>query len=624
MSQTNYTANDIQTLSFLEAVRTRIAMYMGSADNQGVLQCIREIITNSIDEAIMGYGNKIKVTLALNQATGKQQIIVEDEGRGCPFGIRNDGTEALEAIYTMAHSGAKFDNKIFQNVAGMNGIGAKGVALSSDYFLVMSYRDGKRAELCLEKGIKTSFNITEDNNHHSGTIVNFIPSQEVYNLEPININFEDIKEMCRNWSYLSKGISFELHNHITGEKVTYLSKNGLVDLMEEKGGKLLHKTPLHIIVEEDKIEAEIVMGWTNNRNEVWHVFTNGLENAEGGTSLTGIKTALTNYFKKKLKGEAPPDVLRKGLFYAVSCKVPNPSFANQTKTKVNNPELRGLCQRATTQMLETFELRHNDEFKKVLELLTRELKAEVAAENARKKVLEATKEIEKNQKQKVIASDKLKDAEFLGEDSTLLIVEGDSAASSIAKARDYKKYGILAIRGKILNCLAHPDEKIFENEEIRLLLSAMNIIPNKYDSSKLRYGKIGICVDADSDGGHIALLIMAALRYLAPKFLEEGRLCWLRSPLYIVKNGKNTSYYFTDEEFNKVRGKIKGEVSRAKGLGALSQKQAEESMFGEFQRMDRLDVDDEAIYYLESLMGVDVIPRKEFVFNEIDFSEIRE
>ena len=127
-----------------------------------------------------------------------------------------------------------------------------------------------------------------------------------------------------------------------------------------------------------------------------------------------------------------------------------------------------------------------------------------------------------------------------------------------------------------------------------------------------------------SDGGHIALLIMAALRYLAPTFLEEGRLCWLRSPLYIVKNGKNTSYYFTDEEFNKVRGKIKGEVSRAKGLGALSQKQAEESMFGEFQRMDRLDVDDESIYFLESLMGVDVIPRKEFVFNEIDFSEIRE
>lgn len=532
MTKTNYTANDIQTLDFRTAIRTRIAMYMGSADNQGVLQCVREIITNSIDEATMGYGNKIIVDLYEGN-----RIKIADEGRGCPFGKREDGTEALEAIYTMAHSGAKFDNKIFQNVAGMNGIGAKGVALSSDHFQVWSYRDGKSATMWLEKGFKKGYEekILSKNDPSTGTVVEFIPSQEVYNLEPIKFDFEEIKKMCRDWSYLSKGVSFILHNHITNEKITYLSKNGLIDLMKEKSDKMLHKTPLSISINEDGIEAEIVMGWTNNRSEIWHVFTNGLENSEGGTSLTGIKTALTNFFKKKLKGEAHPDVLRKGLFYAVSCKVPNPSFANQTKTKVNNPELRGLCQRATTRMLEEFELRHKDEFEKILELLTTKLKAEVAAEKARKQVLEATKDVEKNQKKKVFASDKLKDAEFLGQNSTLLIVEGDSAAGGMAKARDYTKYGILAIRGKILNCLAHPDEKIFQNEEIKLLLSAMNINPNKYDASKLRYGRIGICTDSDSDGAHIALLIMAALHYLAPKFIEEGRLCWLRSPLYIVK-----------------------------------------------------------------------------------------
>ena len=558
MAKTNYTANDIQTLDFRTAIRTRIAMYMGSADNQGVLQCVREIITNSIDEATMGYGNKIIVDLYEGN-----RIKIADEGRGCPFGKREDGTEALEAIYTMAHSGAKFNDKIFQNVAGMNGIGAKGVALSSDHFQVWSYRDGKCATMWLEKGFKKGYeekvlskndpstgtivefipsqevynlepikfdfeeikkmcrdwsylskgvsfilhnHITNEkitylskNDPSTGTVVEFIPSQEVYNLEPIKFDFEEIKKMCRDWSYLSKGVSFILHNHITNEKITYLSKNGLIDLMKEKSDKMLHKTPLSISINEDGIEAEIVMGWTNNRSEIWHVFTNGLENSEGGTSLTGIKTALTNFFKKKLKGEAHPDVLRKGLFYAVSCKVPNPSFANQTKTKVNNPELRGLCQRATTKMLEEFELRHKDEFEKILELLTKELKAEVAAEKARKQVLEATKDIEKNQKKKVFASDKLKDAEFLGQNSILLIVEGDSAAGGMAKARDYTKYGILAIRGKILNCLAHPDEKIFQNEEIKLLLSAMNINPNKYDASKLRYGKIAICTDADSD-----------------------------------------------------------------------------------------------------------------------------
>ena len=482
---TNYTANDIQTLDFRTAIRSRIAMYMGSADNQGVLQCVREIITNSIDEATMGFGNKI--TLDLYEGN---RIVIADEGRGCPFGLRDDGTEALEAIYTMAHSGAKFNDKVFQNVAGMNGIGAKGVALSSDYFHVTSVRDGKLAALTLEKGIKTS---------------------------------------------------------------------------------------------------------------------------------------LTNFFKKKLKGEAAPDILRKGLFYAVTCKVPNPSFANQTKTKVNNPELRGLCQRATTQMLEDFERKHKDEFEKVLELLTKELKAEAAAERARKQVLEAVKDVEKNQKKKVFASDKLKDAEFLGENSTLLVVEGNSAMGGMSQARDYTKYGLLAIRGKIINCLSNPEEKIFQNEEIKLLLSAMNITPGKYDSKKLRYGKLAICTDADSDGAHIGLLIMAALSYLAPEFIKEGRLCWLRSPLYIVENKGKETYYFTDEEFNKARKSIKGTVTRAKGLGELPAETAHVSMFTpEFQRLERMEYSEEAMDLLMDLMGVEVEPRKDFIFENIDFSQVRE
>lgn len=494
---TNYTANDIQTLDFRTAIRSRIAMYMGSADNMGVLQCIREIITNSIDEATMGYGDRITVELFEGN-----KVKISDRGRGCPFGKREDGTEALEAIYTMAHSGAKFNDKVFQNVAGMNGIGGKGVALSSDYFKVWSCRDGKMATLELKKGIKVEYKEMELNKSAElirGTIVEFIPSQEVYNLEPIRIDFEEIKKMCQDWSYLSKGVAFELVNHMTGEKVTYLSKNGLVDLMNDKGGKTLNKTPLHIIIKEDGIEAEIVMSWTDSRIENWHVFTNGLENSEGGTSLTGIKTSLTNFFKKKLKGEASPEVLRKGLFYAVSCKVPNPSFANQTKTKVNNPELRGLCQRATTQMLEEFELRHKNEFEKVIDLLTKELKADAAAEKARQAVLNTQKDIEKTQKKKVFASDKLKDAEFLGENSILLCVEGNSAAASMAVSRDIAKYGILALRGKPINCLSNPEEKIFKNEEIKLLLNAMNIVPGKYDSKKLRYGKIAICSDSDSD-----------------------------------------------------------------------------------------------------------------------------
>lgn len=619
MSQ-DYNADSIQTLSFRDAIRSRVSMYMGSADNQGVLQCVREIITNSIDEYTMGYGDRIRVTLDKDNT-----VTVQDFGRGVPFGLREDGTDALEAIYTMPHSGGKFNDKTYQNVAGMNGIGAKGVALSSDYFFVRSQRDGKIATLILRDGVKQDLTVIDQKTTWSGTFVQFTPSQEVYNLEPININFKDIKKMCEDWSYLCKGLTFELEDKTTGEKVTYYSKNGLVDLMKAKGGKALNKTPLSICLKEGDITAEIAMEWTDSRTETSYVFTNGLENVEGGTSLTGVKTALTNFFKKKLKGEAPPEVLRKGLLYAISCQVPNPSFANQTKTKVNNIELRGLCQRATTQMLESFEQQHADEFQRVLDLLAKEQKAELAAERARKQVLEAQKEVEKSQKKKYIASDKLKDAEFLGQDATLLIVEGNSAMASVGVARDEKTYGIMCIRGKIINALSNDEEKIYQNEEIKLLLSALNIVPGHYDSRKLRYGRVGVCTDSDSDGYHIGLLLMAALQYLAPQFIEEGRLGWLRSPLYIVKNGKTENYYFTDEEMDAARGHISGVIQRNKGIGSLTPEQAYNSMFtAKNQRFDMFQTSPEARELLYNLMGKDVEPRTDFIFKNVDFSMIRE
>jgi DNA gyrase/topoisomerase IV subunit B len=617
-----YTANDIETLSFRDAVRERVAMYMGSADNQGVLQCVREIITNSIDEATMGFGNLIIIELDKDN-----KVTVADYARGVPFGIREDGTEAMEAIYTQAHTGGKFNEKVYQNVAGMNGIGSKGVALSSKYFKAVSYRDGQRATLILKDGIKESFEIIDDTEHQPGTVVTFIPSEEVYNLEPIKINFNELKEMCKNWSYLTKGVRFRLINRVTNEYVEYFSKNGILDFLKESITKPIHKTPLYISVEENGIECEVAMQWAADRSEHWYVFTNGLANPEGGTSLTGVKTAITNFFKKKFKGEFSEDIARSGLFYVVNCKVPNPSFANQTKTKVNNPELRGLAQRATGQMLEDFSRRYVNEFESVLDLLTKELKAERAAERARKQVLEASKEIEKNQKKKVFASDKLKDAEFLGQNSTLLICEGDSALGAMAQARDYTKYGLLGIRGKIINCLSNSEERIFNNEEIKLLLSAMNIVPGKYNASKLRYGKLGICTDADSDGYHIGLLIMAALTYLAPEFIKEGRLCWLRAPLYIANNKGKETYYFTDSELEEAKKKkqVKGDLTRNKGLGEMSPETAQASMFNsECQRLEVMEYTPNAIDLLYELMGEEVEPRKEFIMNNIDFSTIRE
>ena len=615
----SYNADSIKIRDFRDAARATPGMYIGADGQDAAFNCFLEVLNNSCDEAMMNRGKNITITLEGDKLT------CSDEGAGCPHGKNKDCDEVLIELFTKAHTSGKFDNENYRKVRGCHGVGTSAVCVCSKKFEVYTRREGAEHYMSFTNGIpdfSTAKRLRDTN--ETGSTFSFIPDREVFHIpdELPCFDAERIKDELELTSYFIPNVSFFFNYN--GMQYHFHRDNGIKDFAKDKISNPLHKSFIYGYKQfDDDVEIEVFAQWTADKEKTF-IFSNGALNPEGGTPIAGAKAAFTRTVNSISKKEFDSDLIRRGLVYIINIKHPHPIYQNQVKNKIQNPELRGYTQTVFTEAIKEFATKHRDEFDKIIEILSKEKRAEAAAEKARQQVLNATKEIEKNQKKKMIASDKLKDAEFLGEDSTLLIVEGDSAASSIAKARDYKKYGILAIRGKILNCLAHPDEKIFENEEIKLLLSAMNIVPNKYDSSKLRYGKIGICVDADSDGGHIALLIMAALRYLAPKFLEEGRLCWLRSPLYIVKNGKNTSYYFTDEEFNKVRGKIKGEVSRAKGLGALSQKQAEESMFGEFQRMDRLDVDDDAIYFLESLMGVDVIPRKEFVFNEIDFSEIRE
>lgn len=622
----SYDANSIETLSFRDAIRSRAAMYMGSEDNQGVLQCIREIITNSIDEATMGYGNEIEVTLSKNN-----RVKIHDNGRGAPFGKREDGTEALEAIYTMPHSGGKFSDKVYQNVAGLNGIGAKGTALTSDVFEVWSVRDGQAAYLCLEKGIKESFTISPTDSKYHGTIVSFIPSQEVYHLEPISIKFEDIKKMCRDWSYLYPQIVFILNNDLTGEKIEYQSKNGLLDFLKNSGAKTIHKTPLHIVLKEDQIEAEIVMEWTDSRAETSFTFTNGLENSNGGTSLTGVKTALTNFFKKKIKGEGSPDTLRKGLLYAVSCKVPNPSFANQTKTKVNTPELRGLCQRATTQMLEDFERKHSDEFQKILDLLLKEVKADAAAERARRQVLETEKEINNEKKKRAILADKLKDCQIHGPEngSILAITEGDSALGALAQGRPIDRVALLPIRGKIISALKHDQEKILQNEEVKAIFSALGCgFFNNYNSKKLRYQYVACASDADVDGASISNLITTLFFYMCPQFIKEGRLFRMKMPLFVLRYKDKTLYAFSEEERDmllKKNGKPK-EISRKKGIGENTPQETKESVFGAQRRWERIQIEDFERYseMMNMLMGPNVEERKQFIMKNVDFSNICE
>lgn len=613
----NYNANDIETLNFRDAIRTRIEMYMGSADNQGVLQCIREIVSNCIDEHIMGYGNKIIIELFKNNL-----VKITDFGRGCPFGKREDGTEALEAIFMTAHSGGKFSDKTYRSVIGMNGIGGKGVALSSKYFKVQSIRDNKKATLEIEKGIKKNFQVEKMTSKETGTIVEFIPDEEVYKLEPIHIDFEEIKNMCKNWSFLNKGLTLEVINYITNEKQSYYAKNGLLDLIADKAENPVHEHPIYYQLKDGQNEVEIALQWTKGKEKIY-VFTNGLENIEGGTSLTGLKTAITRNLNKEFKKNFSGEMARTGLVAAISCKTPNPSFANQTKTKINNPELRQLADRAFSDYFRIYVKQYAQDAEAIKEFLSKEEKAEEAADRARAAVINAQAKIANSRSKKTVMPEKLKDAEFLGDNSMLLIVEGNSAMAGLATGRDTEKYGLLAIRGKIRNLLSCPLEEGLENEEVQSILTALGCgILDKYDSKKLRYGKVGIAVDADDDGCHIACLIMSLFKALMPEFIEEGRLCWLKAPLYKVQKGKTNHYFYDDEEL--IASGIKGEQTRYKGLGEMGAIDVKESMFSSAnQRVEVLIPDDNSFFRLEELMGPRVEPRKEFVFSgAIDFSKI--
>lgn len=616
----NYTANDIVSLSAGKAFREKIGMYLTADRQEAINLGLRELIVNVQDEYEVYKPADPFLKITLNSTT--HEITVQDNMRGIPVGVREDGINSLTAAFLIPHSGGKHQEGVYSSAVGINGEGNKIVCHTAEWLEVRVMREGKIWFQRFESDDEGARAVTEvqeigECGSQTGTLIKYKPDAKVYNGYFIDV--PKLKKMLEEISLFTKGLIIKLD--IDGKVETLLSKNGLIDGLNTTNA--LSK-PFSYFYETNDCKVELALQWVTKGGEI-KGYANGLYMPDGGAFITGFKTSLTRTFNSLAKENYSGDVIRNVLDGFVSVKVKVGQFSNQQKSSLANPEARSATSTAISNALKDFAAKRKSDFDKVLELLKRLAKAEVAAEKARKQVLEATKDIEKNQKKKVFASDKLKDAEFLGQNSTLLIVEGDSAAGGMAKARDYTKYGILAIRGKILNCLAHPDEKIFQNEEIKLLLSAMNINPNKYDASKLRYGKIAICTDADSDGSHIGLLIMAALHYLAPKFIEEGRLCWLRSPLYIVKNGKKESYYFTDEEFNAVRGKVKGEVQRNKGLGALSPEQAHISMFtDEYQRMDVLEWSPDAIQLLEQLMGEDVEYRRQFVFNEIDFSEVRE
>ena len=616
-----YDINSIESLSFREGVRTRINMYLGSDDIEGTYQALKEIINNSTDEALAGFGDEIKITV--NETENWVSVI--DHGRGVPFGIREDGENVLVSIYSKSHTGGKFNNEAYKNASGLNGIGAKCVCLSSEKFEVQSNRDGKTACAYFEKGNLIDYkegNTKEKN----GTYVRFKPDADVFKNGKIGYSYERICNDIHDISYLYPGIKFIIINENTNEKKIYCAKNGIIDFVLDNVTTPLQK---HIITasETDGIDSvEIAFQW-GVKNETPYVFVNGLRCPELGTPVTGARAAITKTFNNLSGQNFDGEYIRKNLFYVINCKVENPSFANQTKTKINNPSLRTLTTTAFTSALKEMNIKYNSEFNVIVEMLKKVEKAEAAAEKARNAVLNMEKKESEHKKQKITSSDKFKDCEKHGQDSMLIISEGNSALGGLMPARDVKTEALYAVRGKVKNLMKHPLDECLENQEVSDIIMALGCgIQEKYNSKKLNYGKVAIATDADVDGYAIMCLIATMFYVLMPKFIEEGRLCWLRAPLYKLEKGKEKVFAYNDEELAKIKiGRENWTITRAKGLGELNSEDMEMSMMHpKDRRLEILTINDAqaAAESLKMLMGEEVEGRREFLFENVDFNII--
>lgn len=621
----SYTADDIKSLTFREGVRTRIQMYLGSADNEGTYQAFKEIVNNSTDEALCGYGNKIEIGVSEKENT----IYVRDYGRGVPFRVNPDGSNVLVDIYTKAHTGGKFDNSVYKNVGGLNGIGGSCVCLSSINFEVRSYRDGTMAYAYLLRGELQTYR-EEKSKQPNGTWIKFNPDPEVFKDEKIGYSFERICSDIHDISYLYPGILFTIRNTDTNEERDYQAKNGIIDFIKDNLSTPLHKTIITGSASDGTDSLEIAFQW-GSKHETSYVFVNGLRTPEGGSPITGAKTAITKTFNNLANSKFDGEQIRQNLFYVINCKVAAPSFANQTKSKINNASLRALASTAFTNALKQMKQTYTNEFDTIREMLKRIQRADLAAEKTRAQVLSTEREISDTKKKRAILADKLKDCQIHGPDSgsVLAICEGDSALGALVQSRPIDKVALIPIRGKIISALKHTDEEILKNEEVKAIFSALGCgFFDKYNAKKLRYQYIAVASDGDVDGSSISNLITTLFYHMCPKLIQEGRLFRMKMPLFVLEYKNGNKYAFSEEERDELiakYGKPKS-IGRKKGIGENTPKETEEAVFGEQKRWERVNINDIVKYkeMMEMLMGTNVDKRRDFIMENVDFSNICE
>jgi len=613
-----YNADSIQVRDFRTAARTTPGMYIGADGQDATFNCFLEILNNACDEAIMGRGNQITVTVSDNVMT------ISDAGAGVPRGPNKDTEEVLIEIYTAAHSSGKFDSTNYKRVRGMHGVGSSTVCVCSKNFEVYTKRDGAEWYLQFKDGIPQATKaVAVRKTKETGTTITFEPDKTIFHIPETEAAFdkERIRKELELTSYFIPNVTFIYTTEGSTEK--FISKNGLKDFAAAMISKPLHKQYIYANKHFDgDIDIEVFAQWTSGK-EKSYVFSNGALNANGGTPIAGMKAAFTRTINDLAKESFDGDMIRKGLVTIINIKHPHPVYQNQVKDKIQNTELRGYTQTVFTEAIKDWATNNRDDLDRIITVLSKEAKADEAAERARNAILSHEKEMASAAKKKIINSDKLREARKLGPDSMLVLVEGNSAGGSLSigrqKAPDGDKIGILMLRGKAINALANPIEKVLENEEVKLLMQALGITyGQKYNNKKLKYGKIAICSDADFDGSHIGLLVMAILQKLCPEIIQEGRLYWLKAPICKLDNKGKSWYYYTEEEIEHRKEKV-GELTFYKGLGQMQKKDLQESLFSPAnQHLEQLSPTEEGIETLLSLMGEDVEPRKDYVQN-IDF-----
>ncbi|KAA1245102.1 DNA topoisomerase (ATP-hydrolyzing) subunit B [Aquimarina sp. RZ0] len=636
----NYSADSIQALEGMEHVRMRPSMYIGDVGTRGLHHLVYEVVDNSIDEALGGYCDTIDVTINEDNS-----ITTKDNGRGIPVGIhKKEGVSALEVVMTKIGAGGKFDKDSYKVSGGLHGVGVSCVNALSDHLHAIVHKDGKVWEQEYEKGKPLYPVKSTGDTDFNGTVVTFRPDPTIFQ-QTLEYNYDTLASRMRELAYLNKGITITLvdkrHTDDKGNHVSEIfhSEEGLKEFVRFLDTS---RSPIigHVIAmegEKNDIPVEVAMIYNDSYAENLHSYVNNINTHEGGTHLSGFRRGLTSTLKKyadasgmldKLKFEIAGDDFREGLTAIVSVKVQEPQFEGQTKTKLGNREVTSAVSQAVSEMLENYLEENPNDAKTIVQKVILAAQARHAAKKAREMV----------QRKSVMSIGGLpgKLSDCSEQDPALcevFLVEGDSAGGTAKQGRDRMFQAILPLRGKILNVEKAMHHKVFENEEIKNIFTALGVtIGTEEDSkalnlSKLRYHKVVIMCDADVDGSHISTLILTFFFRYMKELIEAGHIYIAAPPLYLVKKGAKKQYAWNDDQRDMIIKEFgeSSKIQRYKGLGEMNAEQLwDTTMNPEYRTMRQVTIDNltEADRIFSMLMGDEVPPRREFIEKNAVYANI--